>query len=176
MKRRSVLPPTTSASSTSTSGSTTASRSSMSDWILLIDSLLKRKEVGQCPLPRRPRPRRPAYRKLQDEDSTGMSELQRATAAIVDRYLAALEGETRRVADQEWGLTVDAAEWPLHVGVAIRDGLLRAQAQVADPGALDPEALLRWNRQVPLVGFGLTRSGEVWLGGDLPLPAVDAKQ
>jgi hypothetical protein len=68
---------------------------------------------------------------------------------------------------------VEAGGWPLHVGVAIRDGLLRAQAQVADPGALESDALLVWNRQVPLVSFGLTRSGEVWVGGDLPLSAVD---
>jgi hypothetical protein len=97
-------------------------------------------------------------------------------SAEIDAYLQGLEGDVRRLAEGEWGLTVDAGGWPLHVGVAIRDGLLRAQAQVADPGALDPEALLRWNRQVPLVGFGLTRSGEVWLGGELPLAAVDAVQ
>src|SRR4051812_20762117 len=97
-------------------------------------------------------------------------------SAVIDAYLQGLEGDVRRVAEGEWGLSVDAAGWPLHVGVAIREGLLRAQAQVADPGALDPEALLRWNRQVPLVSFGLTRSGEVWIGGELPLSAVDAKQ
>jgi hypothetical protein len=95
-------------------------------------------------------------------------------SAVVDAYLQGLDGDIRRVSESEWGLTVEAGGWPLHVGVAIRDGLLRAQAQVADPGALDPEALLRWNRQVPLVAFGLTRSGEVWLGGALPLPALDA--
>ena len=78
-----------------------------------------------------------------------MSELQRAAAGVVDRYLAALEGETRRVADREWGLTVDAAGWPLHVGVAIRDGLLRAQAEVVGAGRIDPHALLRWNRGLP---------------------------
>ena len=97
-------------------------------------------------------------------------------SAAIDAYLQGLEGDVRRLADGEWGLSVEAGGWPLHVGVAIRDGLLRAQAQVADPGALDPESLLRWNRQVPLVSFGLTRSGEVWLGGELPLAAVDEQQ
>ena len=55
-------------------------------------------------------------------------------SAIVDAYIAALEGDTRRVAPGEWGLTVEAAGWALHVGVAIRDGLLRAQGEVVGPG------------------------------------------
>ena len=97
-------------------------------------------------------------------------------SAEIDAYLQGLEGDVRHLAEGQWGLSVDAGGWPLHVGVAIRDGLLRAQAQVADPGALEPEALLRWNRQIPLVSFGLTRSGEVWIGGDLPLVAIDATQ
>lgn len=91
---------------------------------------------------------------------------------IVDAYIAGLEGETRRVAFAEWGVTVDAAGWPLHVGVAIRDGVLRAQAQVVEPGRIDPHDLLRWNRQVPFVRFAHTNEGEVWIHGDLPLTAV----
>ena len=96
-------------------------------------------------------------------------------SGVIDAYLQGLDGDVRRVAEAEWGLSVEAAGWPLHVGVAIREGLLRAQAHVADQGALDAESLLRWNRQVPLVSFGLTRSGEVWIGGELPLSAVDAQ-
>ena len=92
--------------------------------------------------------------------------------ATIDAYIAALDGETRRVALAEWGVTVDAAGWPLHVGVAIRDGLLRAQAQVIEPGRINPHDLLRWNRQIPFVRFGHTRDGEVWIQGDLPLGAV----
>jgi hypothetical protein len=101
-----------------------------------------------------------------------MSELQRAAAGVVDRYLTALEGETRRVADREWGLTVDAAEWPLHVGVAIRDGLLRAQAEVVRAGQIDPHSLLQWNRGLPHARFTETGSGDVWVEADLPLEAV----
>jgi hypothetical protein len=101
-----------------------------------------------------------------------MSELQRAAAGVVDRYLTALEGETRRVADREWGLTVDAAGWPLHVGVAIRDGLLRAQAEVVGAGQIDPHSLLRWNRGLPHARFTETGSGDVWVEADLPLEAV----
>jgi hypothetical protein len=101
-----------------------------------------------------------------------MSEVQRAAVAVVDGYLAALEGETRRVADAEWGLTVEAAGWPLHVGLAIRDGLLRAQAEVVGAGRLDPHALLHWNRGLPHARFAHTAAGEVWVEADLSLEAV----
>ena len=96
-----------------------------------------------------------------------------ATAAI-ETYLEALEGETRRVAPGEWGLTVDAAGWPLHVGVAVRDGLLRAQAEVVDRGRIDDHVLLHWNRSLPLVRFSHSGAGAVWVQGDLPLQAVSA--
>ena len=96
-----------------------------------------------------------------------------ATAAI-ETYLEALDGETRRVAPGEWGLTVDAAGWPLHVGVALRDGLLRAQAEVVDRGRIDDHVLLHWNRSLPLVRFSHSGAGAVWVQGDLPLQAVSA--
>jgi hypothetical protein len=92
--------------------------------------------------------------------------------SVVDDYIGALEGEARQVAFAEWGITVDAAGWPLHVGVAIRDGVLRAQAQVVEAGCIEPHDLLRWNRQVPFMRFAHTREGEVWIQGDLPLVAV----
>ena len=57
-------------------------------------------------------------------------------AAAIQSYLDALDGDTRQVAPGEWGLTIDAAGWPLHVGVALREGLLRAQAEVVEPGRL----------------------------------------
>lgn len=96
--------------------------------------------------------------------------------ALIDAFVASLDGETRRVGFAEWGVTVDAAGWPLHVGVAIRDGLLRAQAHVIEPGRLDPHDLLRWNRQVPFLSFAHTRDGEVWIQGELPLSAVSAAE
>ena len=92
---------------------------------------------------------------------------------IVDRYIASLPGETRRLTDTEWGLTVDAAGWPLHVGIAIRDGLLQAQAEVLGAGQLDEHALLFWNRSLPLVRFAHTGAGEVYVKGDVPVAAVD---
>jgi len=91
---------------------------------------------------------------------------------VVDDYIAGLEGETRQVAFAEWGISVDAGGWPLHVGVAIREGVLRAQAQVVEADRIDPHDLLRWNRQIPFMRFAHTRDGEVWIQGDLPLVAV----
>ncbi len=96
-----------------------------------------------------------------------------ARSTVAD-YIASLEGETRTVAFAEWGITVDAAGWPLHVGMAIRDGFLRAQAAVVAPGSLAEHDLLWWNRTVPLVRFSHTRAGEVWIQGDLPLSSVSA--
>jgi hypothetical protein len=80
------------------------------------------------------------------------------------------------VAAREWGLSVDAAGWPLHVGVALRDGLLRAQAEVVEPGRIDDHVLLHWNRSLPLVRFSHSGAGAVWVQGDLPLEAVAAKR
>jgi putative sensory transduction regulator len=97
-------------------------------------------------------------------------------AAAIEAYLDALDGETRRVASGEWGLSLDAAGWPLHVGVALRDGLLRAQAEVVEPGRIDDHVLLHWNRSLPLVRFSHSGAGAVWVQGDLPLEAVSAKR
>ena len=97
---------------------------------------------------------------------------QAAARAVVDRYLASLEGETRRVAEGEWGLSLEAGGWPLHVGVALRDGLLRAQAEVVRAGQIDPHVLLHWNRGLPLARFTETGAGDVWIEADLPEEAV----
>jgi Putative bacterial sensory transduction regulator len=91
---------------------------------------------------------------------------------VVDRYVAALDGDTRRVSGLEWGISVDCAGWPLHVGVSLRDGLLRAQAEVLGPDRLDPATLLRWNRGLPLVRFSHTSAGAVYVEGELPAEAV----
>lgn len=91
---------------------------------------------------------------------------------IVGRFFENLDGETRRVGEAEWGLSVEAGGWPLHVGVALRDGVLRAQAEVIGAGRLDPHQLLFWNRGLPLVRFSHTADGTVYVQGDLPIPAV----
>lgn len=100
-----------------------------------------------------------------------------AALDVIDRYVEALPGETRRVARGEWGITVRAEHaggWPLDVGLRMADGLLRAQA-FAVPGsaALDLGQYLHWNRDTRLVRFACTRGGDVWVQGDLPSAAVD---
>jgi hypothetical protein len=86
----------------------------------------------------------------------------------VDTYLSGLDADWRRVADGEWGLTVDAAGWPLHVGLALRDGLLRAQAEVLGPDQVDDHELLFRNRGLVLVRYAHTGAGAVWVHGELP--------
>ncbi len=100
-------------------------------------------------------------------------------AELVDRYVSALPGATRRLAEGEWGVTVESDQADgelLDIGVRIADGLLRAQALVAlGEETLDPWLLLHWNRQTRLVRFGCARNGDIWIHGDLPVRAVDER-
>lgn len=91
--------------------------------------------------------------------------------------MSALPGSVRRLARSEWGVTLEpdaGAGWPLDIGLRIADDLLRAQAFVT-PGAerIDPWLLLHWNRQTRLVRFASTRSGDIWIHGEIPVAAVD---
>ena len=82
----------------------------------------------------------------------------------------------RRLADGEWGLTVDdVGGWPLDVGVRLRRGVLRAQAFIARAGAVDERELLVRNRGLLLVRFAHTGSGDVWLVGELLEEHVSAE-
>lgn len=92
---------------------------------------------------------------------------------LIEGYLASTVENWRRVASGEWGITVEAAGWPLDIGMALRDGLLRLQAQVAFSGQIPPETLLWWNRTLPLVKFSQTRGGEPWLQLDLNPSTID---
>jgi hypothetical protein len=52
--------------------------------------------------------------------------------------------------------------------------MLTAKAAALGPAPdLDPWMLLWWNRQTRQVRFGCTRSREIWVHADLPVPAVD---
>ena len=86
----------------------------------------------------------------------------------VDQYLQSLEAPSRRVSETEWGLTVEAAGWPLHIGVALRDGLLRAQAEVLGPDQVSDHELLFRNRGLVLVRYAHTGAGDVYVHGELP--------
>jgi hypothetical protein len=97
------------------------------------------------------------------------------SAATVDAYLETLEVEWRRVAPGEWGLTVDAAGWPLHLGLALRDGLLRAQGEAIGPDQVSDHELLYRNRSLTLVRYAHTGAGAVWVHGELPPELVSAQ-
>ena len=99
-----------------------------------------------------------------------------SVAEAVEAALRVAGAPWRRVAPGEWGLVAEAAGWDLHVGVALRDGLLAAQAEVLPPGRADPHALLHRNRRLRLVRFAHTGAGAVWVQGELPLRAVTAEE
>jgi hypothetical protein len=89
-------------------------------------------------------------------------------AEAVDAYLQGLGAESRRVSQNEWGLTVDAAGWPLHIGIAWRDGLLRAQAEALGPDRVSDHELLFRNRGLVLIRYAHTSAGAVYVHGELP--------
>jgi hypothetical protein len=92
-------------------------------------------------------------------------------AAYLGR-LAAAGTPSRTLAPGHWGLTLEAAGWPLHLGVAIREGVLRAQAEALGPDAVDPHELLHRNRRLRLVRYTHAGDGTVWVEADLPEEAV----
>ena len=100
-----------------------------------------------------------------------------AAADVIDAYLAALPGETRRLERAQWGVTVQAEHgggWPLDVGIRISDGLVRVQAYAVPADAAPPaQVLLHWNRQTRLVRFATTRGGDVWIHADAPVTGLD---
>ena len=102
-----------------------------------------------------------------------------AAVDVIDAYLDALPGETRRLAHAEWGLTVQAEAaggWPLDVGVRVADELVRVQAFVAAAHPqLDYGQILHWNRQTRLVRFACARNGDIWVHGDVPVSGLDEK-
>ena len=97
--------------------------------------------------------------------------------SVADAYIESLGATARRVADGEWGVTIeDAAGWPLHVGIRLRDGFLRAQADVVGTGQISDHELLFRNRSLRLVRLAHTAAGDVWIVGDLPAAAVSAAE
>ena len=97
--------------------------------------------------------------------------------SVADSYIASLGEAGRRVADGEWGVTIDdAAGWPLHVGIRLGDGFLRAQAEVVGNGQVSDHELLFRNRGLRLVRLAHTGAGDVWVVGDLPEAAVSTAE
>jgi hypothetical protein len=102
-----------------------------------------------------------------------------AAVDVVDAYLSALPGGSRRLAHGEWGLTIgpDAAGgWPLDVGLRVAEGLLRVQAfALTHDESLDPWGFLFVNRSTRLVRYACTGGGDIWVHGDVPVAAVDER-
>ncbi|MBA3304616.1 MAG: hypothetical protein H0U25_01640 [Thermoleophilaceae bacterium] len=128
-----------------------------------------------------------------------------AAVDVIDNFIDALPGETRRLAHGEWGVRVapdQAAGWPLDVGLRLVEGILRVQAHALESSdGIDPWMLLWWNRQTRYVRFACTaerapndsasmpnrsrasndsesmanRSREIWVHGDLPVAAIDER-
>jgi hypothetical protein len=99
------------------------------------------------------------------------------TGSVADAYFASLGAAGRRVADGEWGVTIDdVAGWPLHVGIRLRDGFLRAQAEVVGSGQIADHELLFRNRALRVVRLAHTGAGDVWVVGDLPAAAVSTPE
>ena len=100
-----------------------------------------------------------------------------AAQSVTDAYIASLGTAARRVADGEWGVTIeDAAGWPLHVGVRLANGFMRAQAEVVRRDQISDHELLFRNRSLRVVRFAHTGAGDVWVVGDLPAAAVSAPE
>ena len=103
-----------------------------------------------------------------------------AAIEVIDGYIDALPGDTRRVANGEWGVTIDEERgggWALDVGLRLTDGLLRVQAfALPYREGLDFGQVLHWNRQTRMARFACTRTGDIWVQADLPAEAVDAEQ
>jgi hypothetical protein len=103
-----------------------------------------------------------------------------AAIEVIDGYIDALPGDTRRVAHGEWGVTIDEERgggWTLDVGLRLADGLLRVQAfALPYREGLDFGQVLHWNRQTRMARFACTRTGDIWVQADLPAEAVDAEQ
>jgi len=102
-----------------------------------------------------------------------------AAVDIVHEYVAGLPGEARRLGHAEWGLTLrpeSAGGHALHMSLRIEQELLRAQAfALPAQEEVEPSVLLHWNRQTRLVRLACTRSGDIWVHGDVPVAAVDEK-
>jgi Putative bacterial sensory transduction regulator len=102
-----------------------------------------------------------------------------AAVDVVDAYVRALPGDTRRLAHGEWGITMPAEQargWPLEIGVRVADGLLRVQAfALGASDQLNPWNFLHWNRQTRHARFACTSTGDIWVHGDLPVTGLDER-
>ena len=102
-----------------------------------------------------------------------------SAVATVDAFVESLPGETRRLANGEWGITVapeHAVGWPLDVGLRLDEGILRVQAfALAASDDVNAWNFLHWNRGTRYIRFACTRAGDIWVHADIPATAVDER-
>jgi hypothetical protein len=98
-----------------------------------------------------------------------------AAAERVTQFINSLDAEVREAGPGQWGIALESAGYPLHVGVMIRGPLLRVQAAVLPAGMISPHQLLYWNRQAPFVCFAENLAGEVFVTGELPLEQLSTE-
>jgi len=98
-----------------------------------------------------------------------------AAVAAVDAALHAAGLDPHRPAPGEWGVALPCAGRPLHVGIAVRAGLVEARAEVLGSAAADPAWLLHRNRRaLRVVRYATSAAGDVWVHGDLPAAGLTA--
>jgi hypothetical protein len=96
-------------------------------------------------------------------------------ATTIEQHLSALAAGAKRTAPGCWRLVIECAGYPLAIEIALRGPLVRAEAAVLPPQAIEPRQLLFWNGQAPLVCFAENRAGEVIVCGEIPVAALDAE-
>ena len=98
-----------------------------------------------------------------------------STPESIEQQLRALGAGAERTAPGQWRLVIECAEYPLAIELALRGPLLRAEAAVLPPDAIEPRQLLVWNRQAPLVCFAENAAGEIVVCGELPLVGLGSE-
>jgi hypothetical protein len=96
-------------------------------------------------------------------------------AQSIGAHLSALGAGAEATAPGRWRLAIECAGYPLVIELALHGSLLRAEAAVLPPEAIEPRQLLFWNGQAPLVCFAENREGEVIVCGEVPVAALDAE-
>ena len=60
-----------------------------------------------------------------------------AATDVIDKYLGSLPGQTRKLGDSQWGVTIEPAEdggWPLDLGLRLKEGCSPSRPTRYRPG------------------------------------------
>lgn len=95
-----------------------------------------------------------------------------AAMNTLDAVLADANLPARRLAEDHRGISCEVGGWPLDIGIAVEQGMLRAQAEVCGHGQVDPHELLHDHRKRPFARFSHADGGAVWVEAELPVRAA----